>query len=81
MRFHPETLAAIEAAEAAGRIHLRQLDRVRGVRFKGAKDPVTAADVEAERRIRTLLARRFPQIGFLGEEGSVIEGADGRWIV
>ncbi|HYL81630.1 MAG TPA: inositol monophosphatase family protein, partial [Candidatus Acidoferrum sp.] len=81
MRFHPETLAAIEAAEAAGRILLRQLDHVRGVRFKGAKDPVTAADIQAERRIRTLLARRFPQIGFLGEEGSVIEGADGRWIV
>ncbi len=81
MRFHPETLAAVEAAEAAGRILLRHLDRVRGVRFKGAKDPVTEADVAAERCIRTLLARRFPQIGFLGEEGGAVEGPDGRWIV
>lgn len=81
MRFHPETLAAVEAAEAAGRILLRHLDRVRGLRFKGAKDPVTEADVASERCIRTLLARRFPQIGFLGEEGGAVEGPDGRWIV
>jgi myo-inositol-1(or 4)-monophosphatase len=81
MRFHPETLAAVEAAEAAGRILLRHLDRVRGVRFKGAKDPVTAADIEAESRIQSLLRRRFPQIGFLGEEGGAVEGTDGRWIV
>jgi myo-inositol-1(or 4)-monophosphatase len=81
MRFQPETLAAVEAAEAAGRILLRHLDRVRRVRFKGAKDPVTEADVAAERCIRTLLARRFPQIGFLGEEGGAVEGLDGRWIV
>lgn len=81
MRFQPETLAAIQAAEAAGRILLRRFGRENAVRFKGAKDPVTAADVEAERRIRTRLARRFPRIGFLGEEGGGVEGPDGRWIV
>lgn len=80
-RFSPETRAAIQAAEAAGRILLRHFGRVQGVRLKGAKDPVTAADIAAERSIRTSLARRFPHIGFLGEEGTTVDGPDGRWIV
>ncbi|HWT78603.1 MAG TPA: inositol monophosphatase family protein, partial [Candidatus Methylomirabilis sp.] len=77
----PETRAAVEAAEVAGRILLRHFGRVRGVRFKGAKDPVTVADTAAERSIRAWLARRFPRLGFLGEEGTMAEGPDGRWIV
>jgi myo-inositol-1(or 4)-monophosphatase len=80
-RFSPETRAAIEAAEAAGRILLQHFGRVRGVRLKGAKDPVTAADLAAERCIRASLARRFPAIGFLGEEGGSAEGTGGRWVV
>ena len=80
-RFSPETRAAIQAAEAAGRILLRHFGRVRGIRFKGAKDPVTVADTAAERSIRASLARCFPRIGFLGEEGTAIAGSDGRWIV
>jgi myo-inositol-1(or 4)-monophosphatase len=81
MNFGPETQAAVEAAEAAGKILLRHFGRVRGVRLKGAKDPVTAADTAAERCIRASLARRFPHIGFLGEEGSRVDGPGGRWIV
>ncbi len=81
MRRWPETQAAIEAAEAAGRLLLRHFGRVRGVRLKGAKDPVTATDTAAERCIRASLARRFPEIGFLGEEGNRVDGPDGRWIV
>ena len=80
-RFWPETVAAIEAALAAGGILLRRLNRANALRFKGAKDPVTAVDVAAERCIRTLLARRFPRIGFLGEEGGSVAGTGGRWIV
>jgi myo-inositol-1(or 4)-monophosphatase len=81
MRLTPETRAAVEAARAAGRILLRQLGRARGIRLKSAKDPVTAADIAAERCIRSLLRRRFPEIGYLGEEGTSINGPDGRWIV
>jgi myo-inositol-1(or 4)-monophosphatase len=81
MGYRPETQAAVEAARAAGRILLRQAGRARGVRFKRAKDPVTEADVAAERSIRRQLGRRFPEIGFLGEEGHAVEGRDGRWIV
>lgn len=81
MSYGPETQAAVEAAEAAGRILLRHYGRVRGVRLKRAKDPVTAADTAAERCIRTTLRRPFPHIGFLGEEGTNVDGPDGRWIV
>ncbi len=81
MKFNPETQAAIQAAEAAGRILLRHFGHVRGIRLKGVKDPVTAADTAAERDIRASLARRFPHIGFLGEEGTRADGPDGRWIV
>ena len=81
MRLAPETQAAVEAARAAGEILLRQLGRPRGIRLKSAKDPVTAADLAAERCIRALLSRRFPKIGYLGEEGTNTKGPDGRWIV
>jgi myo-inositol-1(or 4)-monophosphatase len=81
MSFSPETQAAIQAARAAGKILLRHFGRVRGVRLKGSKDPVTAADLAAERCIRRRLVLRFPRIGFLGEEGKPIDGPDGRWIL
>ncbi|MBI4572427.1 MAG: inositol monophosphatase [candidate division NC10 bacterium] len=81
MNVRPETQAAIQAAEAAGRILLSHLGRVRGVRLKGTKDPVTAADLAAERCIRRSLHQRFPAVGFLGEEGEASNGTGGRWIV
>jgi len=80
-RFLPETGAAVQAAQAAGRVLLQRLGRVRRIRRKGPKDFVTAADVVAERCIRRMLHRRFPEIGFLGEEGEGVEGPGGRWIV
>ena len=79
--FSLETRAAIAAAQAAGELLLSRAGCVRDVRLKSAKDPVTEADTAAERRIRRLLRRRFPAIGFLGEEGSAWDGPDGRWIV
>ena len=80
-RFSPETRAAIAAAQAAGDLLLARVGRFGAVRLKSAKDPVTEADAAAERCIRRLLHRRFPRIGFLGEEGGAAEGPDGRWIV
>jgi len=80
-RFSPETRAAIAAAQAAGDLLLARVGRFGAVRLKSAKDPVTEADAAAERCIRRFLHRRFPRIGFLGEEGNAVEGPDGRWIV
>lgn len=79
--FSAETRAAIAAAQAAGDLLLRRAGRIRDVRLKSAKDPVTEVDTAAERCIRRLLRRHFPAIGFLGEEGSAWDGPDGRWIV
>ena len=82
MKLRPETQAAITAARTAGRILDRWFGRVGPVRLKSARDPVTRADGASERAIRRLLARRFPRIGFLGEEGGTMAtGPDGRWIV
>ena len=77
----PETRSAIEAAHAAGEILLRNFGRVRGVRLKSAKDPVTATDIAAQRIIQRMLQHRYPEIGFLGEEGGATLGPGGRWIV
>jgi myo-inositol-1(or 4)-monophosphatase len=81
MRLLPETRAAVGAALAAGRLLLWHAARPRPVRLKAPRDPVTVADGASERCIRRLLGRRFPAIGFLGEEGTVVEGREGRWIV
>jgi len=82
MKLRAETRAAVAAAWAAGRILDRWFGRVAPVRLKGPRDPVTRADGASERAIRRLLGRRFPAIGFLGEEGgTVATGPDGRWIV
>jgi len=81
MSLRPETQAAVGAARAAGRILQQRLGRAQKVRRKGPKDLVTPADVAAELCIRRMLQRRFPAIGFLGEEGRGVEGPAGRWIV
>jgi myo-inositol-1(or 4)-monophosphatase len=46
-------------------------------------DPVSDADLESQREIRTLLSRRRPQDGFLAEEeGAEQSGSSGlRWVV
>ena len=61
--------AAVEAAEAAGRLLLSRFGRVQRVRTKGVADIVTDADVASERLIRRRLASAFPGIPVLGEEG------------
>jgi myo-inositol-1(or 4)-monophosphatase len=82
VRLRAETRAAVAAARAAGRILDRWFGRAGPVRLKGPRDPVTRGDGLAERAIRRLLRRRFPTVGFLGEEGgTVATGPDGRWIV
>ncbi len=73
--------AAAEAATLAGK--LAQALRVQGLQVaeKGAQDFVTQADRAAEDLIRSHLARRFPDDGFLGEEGGHHAGGRGVWVV
>ena len=78
----PELRAALDAAEAAGRI-IRSLyqSNVR-VETKADHSPVTEADVQAEQAIRKVLTERFPAFGFHGEEsGRHRTDADAVWLV
>lgn len=75
---------AVEAARAAGGVLLARFgERAEGVRTKStATDPVSEADVAAERAIRAVLTARRPGDGVLGEEGGGAAGTTGlRWVV
>jgi len=62
-----ELTVAIEAAETAGKILIEYYGKVR-VSLKSDRSLVTEADVESEKRIRTILEGKFPTYSFLGEE-------------
>lgn len=75
--------ACLAAAQAGGRIllgHFRKLDPAT-ITEKTKNDVVSIADREAEAAIRAELDFRFPQYGFLGEEGGASGDAERRWIV
>lgn len=85
-----EALAvAVEAARAAGAIHLAHVGGALDIRSKSSySDLVTQVDGLAEAAIRAVIARRYPDHAVLGEEEGLGEGAaDGeadapyRWVV
>ena len=75
----------IQAARKAARRLVRDFNEVENlqVSVKGVGDFVSNADRRAEEIIRDTLMEARPNYGFLGEEGSKIEGKDPtrRWIV
>jgi myo-inositol-1(or 4)-monophosphatase len=75
---------AVEVAHRAGELLLGFFrGPARGIGTKtSATDPVSDADREAEELIRTILSKRRPDDGMIGEEGVATEGPSGvRWIV
>lgn len=72
---------AVEAARAAGEIALKYFRRAVEVTLKPDRSPVTRADREAEQVIVEILARAFPEHGFLGEELGARGSKEVRWIV
>jgi histidinol-phosphatase len=77
-----ELRAALDAADAAGRIIGSLYRRNVRVQTKADRSPVTEADLKAEEAIRGVLADRFPGYGFYGEEsGRHNVGADAVWLV
>lgn len=75
--------AAIAAAQAGGRVllgYFRKLDPAT-ITEKTKNDVVSEADRAAEATIRAELDARFPQYGFVGEEGGSHGRGDIRWIV
>jgi histidinol-phosphatase len=73
---------ALEAARAAADVIRRYYQRNAAVTIKADKSPVTQADVESERAIRSILSKQFPQHGFYGEEtGQSALDAEYLWLV
>lgn len=74
--------AAEQAARSAGQI-LRDWSRKFTVSEKGPADLVTEADVASQSAIFNLLHARFPDHGFLGEEGlqRPAGASDYRWVI
>jgi myo-inositol-1(or 4)-monophosphatase len=77
---------AVEAARAAGGLlvdRVRQGDERKVLSKSTPTDPVSEADIAAQRAIRDLLRERRPQDGFVGEEGAGKEGGSSglTWVV
>jgi myo-inositol-1(or 4)-monophosphatase len=76
---------ACEAAETAAGLLLERYDTGSEAALATKTTPtdlVSEADLASERTIRTMLAARRPDDGFLGEEGTEVTGSTGlRWIV
>ncbi len=78
----PHLATALEAARAAAEVVRRYYRSNLAVTIKADKSPVTEADVETERTIRGIIAARFPDHGFHGEEtGSSALDAEYLWLV
>lgn len=73
---------ALQAAQAAADVVRHYYQRNLQVTLKADKSPVTEADVETERAIRSILSERFPTHGFYGEEtGQNALDAEYLWLV
>jgi len=73
---------AIQAARAGGNVLLQWVRRFT-VREKGPANLVTEADFASQETIVGLIQSRFPEHGFLGEEGldTSLHGQSCRWII
>ena len=76
---------AIEAARMAGALLAERARAGRELVVSSKSTPtdlVSEADLESERAIKSLLARRRPDDGFVGEEGGEEQGSSGlSWVV
>ncbi|HTO53140.1 MAG TPA: 3'(2'),5'-bisphosphate nucleotidase CysQ [Myxococcota bacterium] len=85
MSFEREARVACEAAQAGGEVVARHASaEMRGAREKSHDNPVTAADLEADAAIRSVLRAAFPDDLLLSEETADAPerlGAERVWIV
>jgi histidinol-phosphatase len=63
--------AAIDAARAGEQVIRRYYRKNIEIQVKEDQTPVTAADIEAEEAIKQVIAARFPDHGFFGEETGI----------
>jgi histidinol phosphatase-like enzyme (inositol monophosphatase family) len=79
----PRLQLALAAAQTAGQLTLQYFRRADlDVQRKADDSPVTVADREAERKLREVISREFPDDGIFGEEFPERPGKSGfRWIL
>jgi histidinol-phosphatase len=82
MTHSPHLATALDAAHAAADVVRHYYQSNLAITIKADKSPVTEADVETEKTIRSIIAAKYPDHGFYGEEtGSSHLDAEYVWIV
>jgi len=82
MTYERELELALEWVREAGELALQLFEQPTPAEEKADTSPVTIADRECERLIRTMLQNNFPEDGILGEEGTQIPSRSGRrWLI
>jgi histidinol-phosphatase len=82
MPHSPYLATALDAAHAAADVVRHYYQSNLATTIKADKSPVTEADVETEKTIRSIIAAKYPDHGFYGEEtGSSHLDAEYVWIV
>lgn len=73
---------AIEAAKKSAEVTLKYFNNQPTIQYKIDKTPVTIADQQAEKLIRKIVSKRFPNHGFVGEEfGNTKPNAQYKWVI
>lgn len=78
-----ELTVAKRAAREAGKLLMAHLGKLKDVRYKSKRDPVSEADKASEALIAGIIREAFPAHGLLAEEDTAWEGREdgARWIV
>ena len=73
---------AIKAAKEAGRILLNNLGKVRAVKEKSLSNFVTNVDLAAEKKIFSVIRKKYPSFSILSEEAGFIDkNSDYKWVI
>jgi len=73
---------AVEAAKQAGDLAYRYFKTQPKIKYKPDNSPVTRADIEAEKLIRKIITKKFPDHGIIGEElPPVNPAARFKWVI
>lgn len=73
---------AIDAATRGGQLAYQYFKKIPKVRYKADSSPVTIADKNVEKLIRSIITKKFPDHGIIGEElENVNPGSKYQWVV
>jgi myo-inositol-1(or 4)-monophosphatase len=72
---------AIQSAKQAGKLLLDNFGKVKQIKEKGHRQLVTELDLEAEKIIKDLIIKNFPQENIISEENPLKKDSDFSWII